>query len=165
MRRAIKMVLPVLALAAGVTGLTAAVPSAAQAQCVECSMQIFNSTISGVTTYNNNVDRVNREEDRARQRRAAARASAGAASGSIEDRVLDAAMAPLAAEANRRVARDGRASAEAWYVAAGREIGGQAGSLMPEYRRRVAADGQSSADAWYVAAAGELSRRYIQDGR
>lgn len=153
--------------AVALLALTAS-PSA-QAQCVECSMQMYQSTLQGITTYNNNVDRVQEEENRARQRRAARAAAApagvSAASGSIEDRVLDAVMAPLLAEANRRVARDGRATAEAWYVAASRELGGQAGSLAPEYRRRVAADGQSSADSWYVAAAGELSRHYIQSGR
>ncbi|WP_395681006.1 hypothetical protein [Inquilinus sp.] len=141
-----------------------AAPSA-QAQCVECSMQNFNSTLSGITTYNTNVDRVQEGERRAHDRRArAASAPAGTAAASLEDRVLDAVMAPLLVEADRRVATDGKAAAEAWYVAAGRELGGKAGSLMPEYRRRVAADGQANAESWYVAAAGELSRRYIQSG-
>lgn len=152
--------------AAALLALLAAPP--AQAQCVECSMQNFNSTLSGITTYNTNVDRVQEEERRARDRRArAASAPAGTAavSTSIEDRVMDAVMAPLTPEFNRRAARDGKASAQAWYMAAARDLGGQAGSLAPEYRRRVAADGQSGADSWYAAAAGELSRRYIQNGR
>ncbi|OWJ66724.1 hypothetical protein BWR60_13125 [Inquilinus limosus] len=126
----------------------------------------MNSTIQSNITQGiyDDMNRQTRQRDEERRQRDAAGAGT-AASASLEDRVMDAVMAPLLVEANRRVATDGKAAAEAWYVAAGRELGGQAGSLMPEYRRRVAADGQASAESWYVAAAGDLSRRYIQSGR
>ena len=77
----------------------------------------------------------------------------------IETQVEVTALEALRPGLQRQWRTHGQQAAQRWYVAAGRRIGGQMGSLLSEYRRRAARDGRAQADRWYLARAREAGAR------
>jgi len=138
------------------------------AQCLECSQQMMEGTLSGNAWYNidqGQIDQTRKHDadqgvyyDGNRHLKPDER---GSESGDILDRSQNVSFSVLNSEYDRRVLAYGKDIAGHWLNDAARSVGRDMGALRAEYLRRVQRDGRSRADRWYLMQARSISERYV----
>ena len=167
-------------------GMAATAP--AQAQCLSCSTQMLQSTLTS-NVHRSTNQALNRDNHSRDARNGICydanrhltgcngeAASAGNGPGQQAqrgDRIVngvpaatrkrseEAAFAVIRPEVERRTRADGQASAAAWGRAAGHAVGAAVKNLAPEYARRAKIDGRASADRWYVDQTRSLAKNSV----
>ncbi|MFT4163504.1 hypothetical protein [Shinella sp.] len=140
----------------------------ASAQCLECSQQMMEGTLSGNAWYNIDQDQIDQTRKRDADNgvyydanRHLKPREAESDSGDIVDRTQNASFSVLNSEYKRRVSAYGKDLAGQWLIDASRNVGGEVGALRTEYLRRVQSEGRSRADRWYMTQARRISERYV----